>query len=119
MSTNETGRRAEETALNYLLKQGLRLIERNYNCRMGEIDLIMRDKDCLAFVEVRSRTGKGFGGGVGSITQAKRRKIMKTALHYLGYKQLQDKIPLRFDVLSIDGTANIVTWIKDAFGLDY
>lgn len=119
MKTQESGRIAEEKALVYLEKQGLKLVTRNYHCRLGEIDMIMRDKDVLVFVEVRSRINTQFGSGIESITLSKRQKIMKTASHYLMCHNLQDKNPLRFDVVSIDGASRAITWLKDAFGADY
>jgi putative endonuclease len=117
--TQEIGQDAEQKALDYLINQGFKLVCRNYQCRLGEIDLIMRDKNYLVFIEVRSRTSSFFGGGIASITYAKRQKIIKTTSHYLIKNQIQDKYPIRFDVVSIDGRSGIVTWLKDAFGADY
>lgn len=109
---------AEEQAKNYLETQGLIWITSNYQCKVGEIDLIMQDKDYLIFIEVRARSSSQYGGGVDSITHHKRHKLIKTALFYLQTKKLFDKKPCRFDVLSIDGTPSKMTWIKNAFGLD-
>ncbi|MCL9683111.1 YraN family protein [Legionella maioricensis] len=117
--TQQTGRSAEEKALKYLTDKGLKLETRNYSCRLGEIDLIMRDRGYLVFIEVRSRTSMSFGGGMASITYAKRQKIIKTTSHYMMKNQLQDKFPLRFDVVSIDGVSGTITWVKDAFGANY
>lgn len=119
MSTQQTGRVAEEKALEYLQKQNLQLIMRNYNCRLGEIDLVMRDGSCLVFIEVRSRTNLCFGGGIASITYAKKQKIIKSAYHYIMKHKLESQCPLRFDVVSIDGKLGEITWLKDAFGADY
>lgn len=110
---------AEQSAQNYLISQGLRWIESNYRCRMGEIDLIMRDEDGLVFVEVRARASTAFGGAMASITYSKKQKLIKTAQHYLLSKKFYDKYAFRFDVLSIEGVPPIVTWVKDAFGADY
>jgi putative endonuclease len=117
--TQKKGRIAEEAASAYLIKQGLKLIAQNYRCRMGEIDLIMRDKEYLVFIEVRSRTSNYFGGGVASVTYAKKQKIIKTAAYYMLEHQAQNRYALRFDVMSIDGKSAAITWIKDAFGADY
>ena len=119
MITKEKGRLAEEQALAYLIKHGLTLVTQNYNCRLGEIDLIMRDKDHLVFIEVRSRVSRQFGGGVASVTYAKKQKIIKAATCYILECQKQNEVALRFDVLSIDGKSASITWIKDAFGADY
>jgi putative endonuclease len=115
--TQETGRCAEEKALAYLQDKGLKLVERNYSCRLGEIDLIMRDSEYLVFIEVRSRTNVHYGGGLASITYAKRQKIIKTTAHYLIKNRLHDKFPLRFDVVSFD--VGSISWLKDAFGVGY
>ncbi|MCE0722063.1 YraN family protein [Legionella resiliens] len=116
--TYEKGRIAEEKALAYLQKQGLELITKNYNCRLGEIDLIMRDKEQLVFIEVRSRVSMQFGGGIASVTYAKRQKILRTAAHYMLQHQNHNDA-LRFDVVSIDGKSASINWVKDAFGTDY
>ncbi|KTD72415.1 YraN family protein [Legionella tucsonensis] len=118
MTTYEKGRIAEEKALAYLKKQGLKLVTKNYNCRLGEIDLIMRDKEQLVFIEVRLRTSIQFGGGIASVTYAKKQKILKAATYYMLHHQNHDPA-LRFDVVSIDGKSASISWIKDAFGMDY
>lgn len=116
----DAGARAEETARLFLERQGLRLVERNYRCRLGEIDLIMRDGATLAFVEVRYRRRSGFGSPAESITAAKQRRIIAAAMHFLQWKQGRKPPPCRFDVLAIAGkeTQNI-DWIKDAFQADF
>ncbi|KTD69456.1 hypothetical protein Lste_2614 [Legionella steelei] len=91
----------------------------NYSCRLGEIDLIMRDQEELVFIEVRSRVSAQFGGGIASVTYAKKQKILKTATYYLLKHKKYDQFALRFDVVSIDGTSATINWIKDAFGADY
>ncbi|KTC80912.1 putative endonuclease distantly related to archaeal Holliday junction resolvase [Legionella cherrii] len=119
MITQEKGRIAEEKALAYLKTQGLKLITQNYRCRLGEIDLIMRDKEALVFIEVRSRISTQFGGGIASVTYAKRQKIIKTATLFMLEHQKYDQFALRFDVIGIDGKSASINWIKDAFGADY
>ena len=110
---------AEQHARDYLITQGLHWIDSNYRSRMGEIDLIMRDGEHLVFVEVRARASNAFGGGMVSVTFSKKQKLIKTANLYLLANKLQDKLPIRFDVLSIDGASPTITWVKDAFGADY
>lgn len=117
--SQKAGYLAEERARDYLISQGLKWHESNYRSRLGEIDLIMRDGDYLVFVEVRARTSPAFGGAIESITYNKKQKLMKTASLYLLAKKLQDKQAIRFDVLSIEGRAPKITWIKNAFGADY
>lgn len=110
---------AEQHAMDYLTSQGLLWVESNYRCRMGEIDLIMRDGDYLVFVEVRARASNAFGGAMASVTFSKKQKLIKAASFYLLVNKLQDKQPSRFDVLSMDGVPPMITWVKDAFGADY
>lgn len=115
MSTLATGAAAEDKALDYLQKQGLKLVLRNYRCSLGEIDIIMRDGKDLVFVEVRARKSDGYGGGVGSVNYTKQQKIIKSASHYLLRYKIYDKFPSRFDIVSIDGKQGTITWLKDAF----
>ena len=82
---------------------------------MGEIDLIMQDATHLVFVEVRYRHQQAFGLAYESITQAKQRKLRITAMHYLSYKKLHEKVCARFDVVSVQGEPPEIEWIKDAF----
>ncbi len=116
--SQQLGFAAEEHAKDYLISQGLAWLESNYRCRVGEIDLIMRDKTHVVFIEVRARASNRYGSPLESITLGKRRKLLKTALLYLQTKKLIDKYPCRFDVLSIEGEPNKIIWIKNAFGAD-
>ena len=108
------GSEAENLAEHYLQKQHLVLVERNYRCRYGEIDLIMRDQTMLVFIEVKMRTRSSFGGAIHSITQSKQHKLILTANHYLaGLKKIP---PCRFDVVLITGQLQYeISWIKNAF----
>lgn len=117
--SQKIGFAAEDVARDYLRGQGLTWIESNYRCRLGEIDLIMHDKSHLIFIEVRARASNQFGGAVESITQSKRRKVLKTALLYLQITKRYEKQPIRFDVLTIDGAPPQIAWIKNAFGDDF
>jgi putative endonuclease len=110
---NRRGVQAEEQALQFLLSQGLQLQERNYTCRLGEIDLILRDGRTLVFVEVRMRSSGSFGGAAESITLRKRARLLAVARHYLARKRA---MPLcRFDAVLIESDG-APKWIKDAFG---
>ena len=107
------GKKAEDIACSFLLQQGLILVERNYSCRFGEIDLIMRDHgDTLVFVEVRYRTSRKFGGPIESIDGNKRQKLIFTANHYMQKNFLQQ--PSRFDVVALEPQQTPV-WISNAF----
>lgn len=108
------GRRAETLAADFLQARGLRLLERNYGCRSGEVDLILTDGAVLVFAEVRLRRNPGYGGAAASVTAAKRQRILIAARHYLSGKPER---PCRFDVLVLDELdPQRIEWIKDAFG---
>ncbi len=110
----ERGRLAEDAAVTFLQQQGLTLVERNYHCRFGEIDLIARDGETLVFVEVRMRTSDAFGGAAASITASKRNKLLRAARHYLSGNP---RLPVcRFDALLISGGNSTPEWLKNVFG---
>lgn len=111
MNPQQRGGEAEAQALAFLQRRGLVLVQRNYRCRFGEIDLIMRDGDTLVFAEVRQRSRADFGGAAESITARKRARLTATARHYLG--QARTLPACRFDALLIDGTE--MRWVRDAF----
>jgi len=112
---NALGEDAEQMAAVFLQKQGLKLLERNYRCRFGEIDLILRDKQTLVFAEVRLRKNRNFGGAAASITPQKQTRLIHTAQHYLSRQH--NPPPCRFDVILLDALAdNHIEWIPNAFG---
>ncbi len=117
-STKERGRDGEDIALNYLRKQGYRIIERNYRCRYGEIDLIAKDGKTLVFVEVKSRRSTAFGAPEEAVGAAKQKKISNVALWYLQEKNISNH-SARFDVVSIlsTGQDQVIELIRDAFDL--
>ena len=92
---------------------GLVLIERNWRCRHGEIDLIAEERGVLVFAEVRMRSGPGFGGAGESVTAAKRERLLAAARLYLARRR---ETLCRFDVFLVDGASASVQWIRDAFG---
>jgi putative endonuclease len=112
-TTTTRGREAEERAAQHLGSCGLRIVERNFRIRGGEIDLICRDGQTLVFVEVRQRSRSDFGGAGASITAGKRRRIVLAAQHYLLGKPDCD---CRFDCVLIDGGQ--LAWLKNAFAAD-
>lgn len=116
-SKQQTGQTAEATACEHLQQHGLQLIERNYHCRQGEIDLIMQDGNYTVFVEVRYRRNSGFGSAAESVDQRKQRKIITTASHYLQQHSNLAQQPARFDVVSMSpqGNETVINWIQDAF----
>ncbi|MGD8175512.1 YraN family protein [Marinimicrobium sp. ARAG 43.8] len=115
----ERGRLAEQEAEQYLTRQGLTLRERNYRCKLGEIDLIMADRDTLVFVEVRLRTHHAFASAAESVDYRKQQKLLRAARHYLLRTGLTDKVNGRFDVVAINPRSDngeSIIWLKDAFG---
>ena len=117
-SRQQQGNDGEDAALEHLRHHGLVLLERNFRCKVGEIDLIMRDGAALVFVEVRKRAGAGFGGALASITPAKQRRLMRAAQFYL--LRVKPLPPCRFDVVAIDGgsggsggAGGSLNWLKN------
>lgn len=112
------GHRMEETACRFLERRGLQLIERNYRCRVGELDIVMQDKDTLVFVEVRYRRQRRFGGAVESIDPHKQQRLLRAAEHYLQRHPAAGDRPCRFDVVALQGAAHAprIEWLVDALG---
>jgi len=106
------GREAEGRAEAMLSAQGLTLVQRNYRCRGGEIDLIMRDRDHLVFVEVRYRSGARHGGALASVDRNKQRRLITAAQHYLMTSSWTG--PCRFDVVGLSASPT-PQWVRDAF----
>lgn len=106
------GQSAEARAESFLRSHGLTLLARNWRCRFGEIDLVMRDGDTLVFVEVRLRSRADYGGAAASVTPAKQQKLLAAARQYLA--TLKTLPPCRFDVLALSG-ATSPDWIRNAF----
>jgi putative endonuclease len=110
------GAAAEGLAARFLAARGLVIVQRNYRCRGGEIDLIVRDGEVLVFVEVRLRRNQAFGTAAESITAAKRRRLRLAARHYLA--RLGREPPCRFDAVLLDAleTKNI-EWLRGVEGI--
>ena len=107
----------EQQAVEYLQKHGYAIIESNFRCRYGEIDIVAKEGPVWCFVEVRTRKSNRFGRGFESITAVKRIHITKTAVFFLNQRRLDDA-PARFDVVSIDfytETEYKIELIKNAF----
>jgi putative endonuclease len=112
------GAEAEEYALCFLQAQGLRLVQRNFRCRLGEIDLVMDDGKGWVFVEVRYRRSARFGSAVESVDHRKQARLIATAQHFL---QIQNSgRPARFDVIALQEhyRENGVHWIRNAIQAD-
>ena len=115
----DTGRKGENLAVEYLTRNGLRLKERNYRTRFGEIDLIFEDGDTLVFVEVKTRTSDAFADPFEAVGPQKRRRLTRTALAYMKARTRRDR-SARFDVVSIvlNGEAARIEHVPDAFDPD-
>lgn len=100
----------EEQALAHLTKHGFSLVERNFHCRGGEIDLIVQKEGMLVFVEVRKRASGQFGGAAASVIPAKQARLKKAAQFYL--QRYAEPPVCRFDVIAIDGDR--LNWIVNA-----
>lgn len=109
----ETGSRYEQLVAAFLKKQGFQILERNYRCRSGEIDLIARDGRYLVFVEVKYRKTGAAGSALEAIDERKAAKIRRVAAVYLYEKRYPEETPCRFDAAGIDGDR--ITYVKDAF----
>ncbi|WP_078085702.1 YraN family protein [Microbulbifer mangrovi] len=118
MDTTSIGNHMEAVAERHITGAGLRVVERNFRGRFGEIDLIARDGNTLVFVEVRYRRNRNFGGAGVSVDFRKQRKLLATANGYLQYRKID--CPCRFDVITIErGERNEslnIDWIQNAFG---
>lgn len=116
-SSKQRGDDSEDQAYQFLRNKGLKLVEKNFHSRFGEVDLVMLDNDELAFIEVRYRRNSNYGSGLESVTTNKQTKIIKTASVFLQQHAKLAKYPARFDIVSISGelTNAHIDWIKNAF----
>ena len=117
------GALAESEACDFLEKHGLTLIEKNFfvlnaqGKKIGEIDIIMRDKEFLVFIEVKKRGRKDYGDALEMISKQKQSRLIRTAIHYLLRNYSYDKEYCRFDVIGI--SKDKIEWIKNAFEVQY
>ena len=120
MTRRAIGQRIEGQVAKYLQRRGLQLIARNYACRFGEIDLVMRHDEILAFIEVRGRASTAFLAPAQSIDARKQRRLALTAGRFVQAHPQLASFPARFDVVSATGP-NYRTeyeWIQGAFSVD-
>ena len=114
------GKDSEAMAVKYLKRRGYKILIRNYRTRLGEIDIVARERDTLVFVEVKARHSERYGNPKAALTPAKQRKISMVALQYLKDTS-QTKSRARFDVIAIRSqeTGPDIEIIKNAFELAY
>ena len=117
INTRSIGMEVEATAREFLEKQGLKHRDSNYECKTGEIDIIMEDAETIVFVEVRFRQNKNYGGALVSVSRSKQTKIIRTAKLYLLEHNLYDKVFCRFDIITGETVNNQleINWYKNAF----
>ncbi len=117
MRRPQGGAQWEKRAESFLRDHGLKTLQRNFHCRLGEIDLIMEHEGCLVFAEVRYRSHALYGSGAESVTRSKQQRIIRTAQYYLQRHPHRARQACRFDVISMNhqqGTLDL-DWIRDAF----
>ena len=95
------GQAGEELACSHLRHEGFEIVERNYRCRSGELDVVARDGDVTVFVEVKQRRDSSYGEGYEAVTFGKRRRVVRAARLYAASHDLEEQ-PMRFDVVSVD-----------------
>lgn len=113
MNKRAVGTAYEKTAGEYLKKQGYQILEYNFRCRSGEIDIIARDGEYLVFVEVKYRRNAGSGNPLEAVDVRKQRTISRTALYYCMKHGYGETTPCRFDVAAVLGGE--ICLIKNAF----
>lgn len=112
MNTRAIGARGEDAAAGFLQKNGYRILERNFNCRYGEVDIIAMRDGYYVFIEVKSRNTLAFGSPCEAVTPYKQRRIVSVAMYWL-FQKHKTGVPVRFDVVEVvDGVPSIIV---DAF----
>jgi len=114
---HQLGKESEQLAVDYLQKEGYKILQRNYRIRGGEIDIVAKDNNTLVFIEVKSRTTTRYGHAIQSLTRQQQMRISKSALSYMHQHQLNDQ-SARFDVVAIQKNQYMGTeirLIKNAF----
>lgn len=113
MNKRRKGAEWEEKAAQYLISRGYSIVQMNYRCRLGEIDIIAKDSGYYVFAEVKYRSSKEYGSPLEAVTPMKRQKIKRAASFYLMEHGISMYVKCRFDVIGILGSE--ITLIKDAF----
>ena len=117
MNKRTVGDTRELLACNYLQQQGAVILERNFRCKTGEIDIIAKDSRYLCFIEVKFRSDNNFGEPQEAVDLKKQKRICKVSNFYLYSKYKSFDLPVRYDVVAISQQDSIFTfkWIKNAF----
>lgn len=117
MNKRQIGSFYESLACRFISEAGARILERNYRTKRGEIDIIARDGKYLCFIEVKYRNSAKCGFPEAAVTYSKRKQICNTSKFYLYSKYKSLDLPIRYDVIAIDGEAGALSikWHKNAF----
>ncbi len=118
LTRTRTGKRGEDLAAAYLAETGFRIVERNYRCRFGEIDIVAEEGKTLVFVEVKSRRSAAYGGPLLAVDARKQGKISRVSLHYLAERNACHR-PARFDVVAVTlrPAGHSIELVRNAFDL--
>ena len=114
MNSVEKGLKGEEIVGEFLLRKGYQILERNFRYRHREVDIIAAKDDTVAFVEVKMRSGNGYGRGYEAVSEMKKRNVISVARHYVQKHGLYDS-NVRFDIASIDG--GVLHYYENAYGV--
>lgn len=113
MNTREMGTEQEQLAAAYLEAHGMKIVEQNFRCRQGEIDIIGYHNGYLVFVEVKYRKGMEKGSALAAVNTVKQRRICKVADYYRYIHKISVKTAIRYDVVAIQGDE--IEWLQNAF----
>ena len=114
MNKRQVGTQYESMAVQYLTEAGYHILERNFRCRTGEIDIIAKDGAYLVFVEVKYRASAACGSALEAVDYRKQQSILRVAQYYMVSHGYRTQTNCRFDVVAIQGTE--ITLIQNAFG---
>jgi putative endonuclease len=112
------GQAAEDIAADFLRAKGLEILERNYRRRLGELDLIARERDVLVIAEVRTRASNAYGGAAASVGIGKQRRLIRAASQLLQRRKDLARMRVRFDVIVVSDMSSEsphVEWLQHAF----
>lgn len=114
LNKKQTGDHYEEQAKRYLVRHGLIPLDKNARFKAGELDLVMREGNCIVFIEVKFRKQTHFGGAAAAISATKRQRLLKAAYLWLGQNGLSaTHTEFRFDAVTFEGDVNSVNWVKN------
>lgn len=111
------GQRGEEIACKALKKKGYRILDKNFSCRHGELDIIAEDHGVVCFIEVKARSSEDYGLPEEAVTHWKKQKLLNTAFVYIEKKKIVNR-DMRFDIISVDLKSSKARILKDAFEAD-